>query len=188
MCTLGKALKQTFIEDNNTLEGYRGWYLKSDGYLYPLNQNVDVKFEVDKNEAILDGDGLETDRIDGFYSYNNYYNYYNNYYNNYYYNNYYNNNYNYNYNYYNNHNYNNDYNNDYNYNYYVAGKCNVSGDVIKHEIGYRSTRLKLSMLVRLTSKEGLEKNFQKFLEHFNSKVDACGKLYNIPVINHVDFE
>jgi len=168
MCTLGKALEQTTVGDSNPLEGYRGWYLKGDGYLYPLNQNLTIRYEPNKiNKAILRNDELKTDEIDGFYSYNN-------------------NNNNYNYNYNNNYNYYN--NNNYNYNYYVAGKCNVSGDVIKHEIGYRSTRLKPSMLVRLTSKEGLGKNFQKFLEFFNSKVDACGKLYNIPVINHVDFK
>jgi hypothetical protein len=182
---LGELLEPKLLTEKPVI-GYRGWYIKNvkeDGYeLFPLNKQLDIPFNKDITKAILCRYDENTHFLEhecGLYSYYNYYYYYNN--NNYYnyYNYYYYNNYN---NYYNYNNYNNY------YNYYVAGKIQHSGKIAHHKLGYRSTLGKPILLVKLTPKEELDKNFQKFLEHFNTVVQRTADYYGCETIYHEDFK
>jgi hypothetical protein len=138
--------------------GYRGWYIKD------IKRDRHELFPLNKQlDVPFDENTHFLEHECGLYSYNNY-NYYNNYYNYYY-------------NYYNNY-----------YNYYVAGKIQHSGKIAHHKLGYRSTLGKPILLVKLTPKEVLNKNFQKFLKHFNSVVQRTADYYGCETIYHEDFK
>jgi hypothetical protein len=173
MCELQNPTENKihYLNKSQSLVGYRGWYLRKDGLLYPLNQKTDTPLLPNKvNRAILVGEKISLNGMNGYYSYKNS----NNYYYNYYHCNYFHYNYYY---YYNSH-----------CNYYIAANSIQYGSLVKHELGYRSTIIYPKTLVLLTPKDGLEDKFQKFLEDFNNKVKICAALYGCDVVNHVDWK